>query len=164
MSKSKSSDEASKNSSVVENVFTCEDTITAVSGNFVRGLSIEGNAASNIRPPFDINLLYLRWRQKEERRRLSGGFSLTREYRSIYITQEDFDNFVVGNIQTCWIEALGGGYYNVSWGLYRDVERNETFVYYISVDFERIHEMNYGITDFDFVPKSIEEISEDSGR
>ena len=131
------------------------------------------------RPEFDINILYQRWRAgqtAEVEQPEDGGEGdeddvslrppprMQRGYRCLGISQHNLEEFTAGRLHHCEVSAAGGGYYNTSWGIYRDTLTNETFVYYITRDLNRTHEMDYGITNFEFIRKSVEQITHDSRR
>ena len=122
----------------------------------------------NIIPSFNINTIYQEWKNKKDD--INSLYphvqycSLQRQYRSLYIDEKDLTDFRDGITNDCNISAQGGGYYNTSWGIYRDIYTTQTFVYYITKDFSKINDKDFGIKSFDFIERSFEEIKRDSQR
>lgn len=123
-----------------------------------------------VRPEFDINILYQRWKDKQSE--IQDEYEditlrppvMRRQYRKLDIKKSDLQKFINNEIQDCEVDALGGGYYNKSWGIYRDIETNETFVYHITRDLNRTEDFDYGIRSFNFISRSIEKIISDTIR
>lgn len=110
---------------------------------------VEGNTTS-----IDLNRFFLKWKKSRREN------PMQREYRSLSIDSLKFKDFEDRKIQDFEITANGGGYYNVIWGLYRDIETDDIFIYYYS---RNLHTLNdEDIKHVEFVKKTIGEIKRDT--